>query len=241
MVLWRSDLASFSVLKEADQCIIRDLNVFNKGVWMIATIYGHKEVIKRRELWGSLHEVSNRKIPFIVGGDFNCILSQEDKRGGRKFVFSQGPKEMADFLNVNDLHDVGFVGPRFTWCNNKSGGERILERLDSCLLNSIAINGVQVAVVRHLARVASDHCSIVLKIFNNSYKRNGMLKFEDFWISYKASSFIIARVWRKVYQGSDMEILNKKCKKELKELFYWSKARIRDFSFEKEKLKEEIS
>ncbi|XP_020671696.2 uncharacterized protein LOC110091790 [Dendrobium catenatum] len=201
MMLWRSDLASFSVLKEADQCIIGDLNVFNKGVWMIATIYGNKEVIKRRELWGSLHEVSNRKIPFIVGGDFNCILSQEDKRGGRKFVFSQGPKEMADFLNVNDLHYVGFIGSRFTWCNNKLGGDRILERLD----------------------------------------RNGMLKFEDVWISYKASSFIIARVWRKEYQGSDMEILNKKCKKALKELFYWSKARIRDFSLEKEKLKEEIS
>ncbi|KAI0530781.1 hypothetical protein KFK09_000329 [Dendrobium nobile] len=202
MVFWRSDLASFSVVKEADQCVIGDLNVFNKGVWMIATIYGNKEVVKRRELWGSLQEVSNRKIPFIVGGDFNCILSQEDKRGGRKFIFSQGPKEMADFLNVNDLHEVGFFGPRFTWCNNKSGGDRILERLDKCLFNSIAINDVQ--------------------------------------ISYKASSHIIARVWRKVFQGNDMEILNKKYKKALKELYYWSKAKIRDFSIEKEKLKEEI-
>ncbi|XP_020675415.1 uncharacterized protein LOC110094508 [Dendrobium catenatum] len=148
---------------------------------------------------------------------------------------------MADFLNMSDLHDVGFVGQRFTWCNNKSGGDRILERLDRCLLNSIAINRVNVAVVRHLSRVASDHCPIVLKIFDNSYKKNGMLKFEDLWISYKASSLIIARVWRKPFQGSDMEILNKKCKKALKDLFYWRKARVRDFSLEKEKLKEEIS
>ncbi|XP_020673452.1 uncharacterized protein LOC110093043 [Dendrobium catenatum] len=38
-----------------------------------------------------------------------------------------------------------------------------------------------------------------------------------------------------------MEILNKKCKRVLKDLFYWSKARIKDFSLEKENLKEEIS
>ncbi|XP_028548074.1 uncharacterized protein LOC114578775 [Dendrobium catenatum] len=194
MVLWRSDLASFSVLKEENQCIFGDLNVFNKGVWMIATIYGNKDVVKRRDFWRSLQKVSIRKVPFIFGGDFNCILSQEEKRGGRKFFFSQGPIEMADFLNMSDLHDVGFVGQRFMWCNNKTGGDRILERLDIYV-----------------------------------------------WISYKASSLIIARVWRNAFQGSDMEILNKKCKKALKDLFYWSKARIRDFSLDKEKLKEEIS
>ncbi|PKU66269.1 integrator complex subunit 11 [Dendrobium catenatum] len=173
---------------------------------MIATVYGKKDVMKRRELWSNLDEVSNRKLPFIVGGDFNCILSQDDKRGGRKFAFSQGPKEMADFLNVNDLHDVGFVGQKYTWCNNKSGGDRILERLDRCFLNSIAINKINNAVVRHLARVASDHCPIVLKILDNQFQKVGIIKFEDVWISFKASSLIIERVWRKK-QISDEEIL----------------------------------
>ncbi|KAI0488502.1 hypothetical protein KFK09_028336 [Dendrobium nobile] len=205
MILWRSDVASFSVLKEDDQCIIGDLNIFDKGEWMIATVYGNKDVMKRRELWSNLEEVSNRKLPFIVGGDFNCILSQDDKRCGRKFAFSKSPKEMADFLNMNDLHDVGFV------------------------------------VVRHLARIASDHCPIVLKILDNPFQKLGIIKFEDVWISFKASSLIIQRVWRKTFQGNDMEILNKKCRRALKDLFYWSKARIKDFSLEKEKLKEEIS
>ncbi|KAL0928609.1 hypothetical protein M5K25_000511 [Dendrobium thyrsiflorum] len=233
MILWRSDLASLT-------CVIGNLNVFNKGEWMIATVYRSKEVVKRRRLWGCIQDVANRKVPLIVGGDFNCILSQEDKRGGRKFVFSQGPKEMMDFMMGNDLHEVGFVGPKFTWCNNKSGGARILETLDRCLLNSLAINCIQVAVVRHLARIASDHYPLVLKIFDSSTIGRGIIKFEDVWISYKGSSHIIAKVWSKIFCGDDMEVLNKKCRKALKDLFYWGKAKVKEFSKEKDKLKKDI-
>ncbi|KAL0903259.1 hypothetical protein M5K25_027621 [Dendrobium thyrsiflorum] len=43
---------------------------------------------------------------------------------------SSGTKEMKNFLACNDFHEPAFVGPRFTWCNNKSGEEIILERLD---------------------------------------------------------------------------------------------------------------
>ncbi|XP_020677405.1 uncharacterized protein LOC110096002 [Dendrobium catenatum] len=109
MILWRIDIASFSVLKTLDYCMIGDLNVFNKGSWMIATVYGSKEVHKRRLLWDCIHEKSQRNIPAVIGGDFNCILSQEEKRGGRKFTFSQGSLEMFKFMNDNDYHDVGVV------------------------------------------------------------------------------------------------------------------------------------
>ncbi|KAL0922550.1 hypothetical protein M5K25_006541 [Dendrobium thyrsiflorum] len=32
---------------------------------------------------------------------------------------------MADFLMLNDLHDLGFVGPKYTWSNNKSENSKI--------------------------------------------------------------------------------------------------------------------
>ncbi|KAL0912936.1 hypothetical protein M5K25_016358 [Dendrobium thyrsiflorum] len=153
MVMWRSDLATFSVLKATEQCVVGDLEVFNKGTWMISTVYGSKEVVKWRDLWGCLHEVSHRKIPSVIGGDFNCILAQEDKRGGKKFIFSQGSKDMMDFVNLNDFHDIGVV-----------------------------------AVERHIARVASDHCPAILKIFDSSVRLKNLLKFEDVWVSFHASS-----------------------------------------------------
>ncbi|KAI0524495.1 hypothetical protein KFK09_003866 [Dendrobium nobile] len=131
---------------------------------------------------------------------------------------------MMNFMNDNDFDEVGIVGPRFSWCNNKVGGGRILEWLDRCLLNSIVIKYIQVAMVRHIAIVASDHYPIVLKIFNSFIKKKGILKFEDVWISFHASSCIVSKVWNKSYDGDDMQILKKKCKRALKELFFWSKA-----------------
>ncbi|XP_020683339.1 uncharacterized protein LOC110100250 [Dendrobium catenatum] len=240
LLLWRSDLASFSVFKESDQCVIEKLKVPNKGMWMVATVYGSKEVVKRRSLWGCIREAANLKLPLVVGGDFNCIISQDEKRRGRKFLFSQGLIEMVDFMNENDLHDVKVVGPMFTWCNNKSGSGRILERLDRFFLNTLDINLIQDAQVRDLARIASDHCHIVLKIFDSNFKSNGLIKFEDVWLSYRGSTYIIDKVWKRKFEGNEMEILNKKCKKALKDLHFWGKAKANEFTSEKDKLKEEI-
>ncbi|XP_020696167.1 uncharacterized protein LOC110109440 [Dendrobium catenatum] len=207
---------------------------------MISTVYASKETMKRRYLWEFFQEASNRDIPFIVKGDFNCILAQEDKKGGRRFKNNQGSLDMLKFMNENDYHEVEFVGPRYTWCYNKSGGERILERLDRCILNSLAINKIQITLVRHLARVALDHCPIVLKMFELVCKGRSGIKFEDAWLSFKTAEYIVSSRWKRPFLGDDMEVLNKKCKRTLKDLFYWSKARLKNFSLEKDKLKAEI-
>ncbi|KAI0524614.1 hypothetical protein KFK09_003991 [Dendrobium nobile] len=135
-----------------------------KGKWRIASIYGNKDVYKRSRIWERLEFYSSKDLPMVLGGDINCILSKEDKMGGKRFLFSLGPKEMKSFLALNDLHEVGYVAPKLTWCNNKKGGDRILERLGRCFLNSAAFNFSHRLVVRHLARVASDHFPVILNL-----------------------------------------------------------------------------
>ncbi|KAI0515989.1 hypothetical protein KFK09_008660 [Dendrobium nobile] len=138
LVLWKGNIASFQILESSSQFIVRDLEILNKGTWRIASIYGSKDVYRRRLLWERLEFFANKELPMVIGGDFNCILSSEDKRGGKRFKLSLGSKEMKTFLANNDLHEVGFVGPKFTWCKNKQGPERILERLDKCFINPAA-------------------------------------------------------------------------------------------------------
>ncbi|KAI0519711.1 hypothetical protein KFK09_007170 [Dendrobium nobile] len=240
MVIWNSNVEDFTLLHSSDQCILGDLEIFNKFRVKVATIYGSREVQGRRDLWIFLDGTANIDSPFIAGGDFNCILSQDERKGGKKFSFLIGPLEMKSFMNRNDLHDVSILGSKFTWCNNKRGSARILERLDRCLLNSKALDHCNQPSLRHLNRIASDHCPIVLKMFNLPPNGCRICKFEDVWLSYAAASSVVKFSWAKPVRGDDMEALNKRLSRVLKALFFWSKAKHQKLEVLKENLKKDI-
>ncbi|XP_020696163.1 uncharacterized protein LOC110109436 [Dendrobium catenatum] len=132
------------------------------------------------------------------------------------------------------------MGPRFTWCNNKSGSARILEKLDICLINSSALNSIHLALVKHLPRIASDHCPILLDIFKpvEYIKRN--IRYEEVWASYHGAATLVRKIWAKNCKGDPTSILNLKCKRALRALFFWSKVKHRNFSLLRDSLKTEI-
>ncbi|KAL0918959.1 hypothetical protein M5K25_011011 [Dendrobium thyrsiflorum] len=148
---------------------------------------------------------------------------------------------MNSFMNEYDFHDVSVIGPKYTWCNNKGGSARIWERLDRCLLNSKALELVPHAATRHLARVASDHSPIVLKIFDKEVRSCKILRFEDVWISYPASVAVVQNSWSKSLGGELMDVLNRKFHRVLKALFYWSRAKLQNLLVLKDKLKQEVA
>lgn len=66
---------------------------------------------------------------WLIAGDFNEILHDGEKRGGR----CRDSKLMEDFRDVLqdcDLTDLGFKGPQFTWWNGRDNSNSISERLD---------------------------------------------------------------------------------------------------------------
>ncbi|XP_028554743.1 uncharacterized protein LOC114580663 [Dendrobium catenatum] len=240
MILWRKDLAMFSVIEESPQFIIGTLNVFNKNNWLVAAVYGSTNAIERKIIWESLEKHCSNEMPMVVGGDFNCVLSQEDKRGGKKFILSQGAIDMKNFLINNDLHEVEAYGPKFTWCNNKMGGARILEKLDRCFINSIALNCIHIARVKHLARIASDHCPILLEIIKPAEVFDRILRFEYVWTSYYGAKSVVSKYW-KIGKCEDPTIsLNLKFKRTLKALYFWSKANFKNLNMLRDELKIEI-
>ncbi|KAI0522320.1 hypothetical protein KFK09_004695 [Dendrobium nobile] len=111
---------------------------------------------------------------------------------------------MQKFMKSNDFHDIGTIGPKYTWCNNKKGGAHILERLDHCLLNSAALKIIQPAVVRYLGRIASDHCPIAVKLFNSGFIRTKTQQFADVCSIYPTSKGIVARSWSKFAGGREL-------------------------------------
>ncbi|KAI0529240.1 hypothetical protein KFK09_001787 [Dendrobium nobile] len=92
LMLWKKDFASFEMVDHSAQVIIGKLITNALGKWSIATVYGGKDAQTRRFLWRTLENSLSEDDPCIIGGDFNCILSKEDKRGGKQFCLSKGSK-----------------------------------------------------------------------------------------------------------------------------------------------------
>ncbi|XP_020689130.2 uncharacterized protein LOC110104390 [Dendrobium catenatum] len=167
----------------------KDVAIFNMKEVSSQVVVGNLEVLNR-ECW---------LVSTVYGS-----RSSEEKRGGKKFTFSQGARDMKDFMNNNDFHEIGFVGPKFTWCNIKSGSSRILARLDRCLLNSYAMNSIQLALEKHLSRVASDHCPIILEIFKPITVARKDLRFEDVWASYHGATALVEKYWNKIEEAEGL-------------------------------------
>ena len=84
-------------------------------------------------------------------GDFNELLSCNDKLGGNPF----NPRRVQMFKDCLDscgMVDLGFHGPKFTWVNKREVGHFIQERLDRGFANIDWRDLYPKATVHHLAR-----------------------------------------------------------------------------------------
>ncbi|RYQ79361.1 hypothetical protein Ahy_Scaffold6g108098 isoform A [Arachis hypogaea] len=106
-------------------------NMFCHGVF----VYGNSIFQKRKKLWQEL-TVSNRsrEEPQAYLGDFNDILSQDEKQG----IHPQ-PRIYLDtfrrFVDDNGLMDVDLKGSKYTWFSNPRNNFITRERLDRVLVN----------------------------------------------------------------------------------------------------------
>ncbi|XP_020704788.1 uncharacterized protein LOC110115767, partial [Dendrobium catenatum] len=148
---------------------------------------------------------------------------------------------MANFMLTNDLVDPGFIGPSFTWTNNKDARSRIFNRLDRFLMSSSIIDVFQGLKVKHLTRLASDHCPILCCLVEDVKKAcYYWIKFEDVWASYPFAWHLVGEKWKVEDLGSESFKLQRKCQRSLKALFFWSKNKLKSLNQLKEDLDKEI-
>ncbi|KAI0492204.1 hypothetical protein KFK09_026471 [Dendrobium nobile] len=240
LTLWNRNKVSFIIQNSSSEVVIGVLSTPSLGDWKVATVYGSRCCVERRDLWCILEKNMISPNPSLIGGDFNCVLKKEEKKDGKRFIFSRGPRELKSFMTNADFYDAGFIGPSYTWCNNKEGSSRIWERLDRCLVNSAFLHWVPAGRARHLARVASNHCPIVYSMEAWHSNKEKHFRFEDTWRSYPAARGIVYKSWLKTDFGDEVEILHRKIKRTLKALFFWNRNKCIDLCKLKDELKKDI-
>jgi hypothetical protein len=132
--------------------------------WKFTGFYGHPVPWKRKEGWDILRHLKTMSpSAWLCLGDFNEILCESEKFGA-----AARPRwQMKNFSNMVDycqLLDLGFSGPKFTWCNRQEGVSFVKERLDRGMANSQWCELFPTQQVSVLAARSSDHAPLFLSL-----------------------------------------------------------------------------
>lgn len=97
--------------------------------WRFTGFYGNPSTFRRIDSWNLLCSLSMIWTgPWFCAGDFNEILSHEDKIGGVLRLFSHMNDFAEAFLNCGFLK-ILVHGSLMTWSRGK-GEDMVMERLD---------------------------------------------------------------------------------------------------------------
>ncbi|GMI87113.1 hypothetical protein HRI_002380600 [Hibiscus trionum] len=117
--------------------------------------------------------LSNVSYPVMVAGDFNTVLSKEEKFGG--CPSSNGMRAFAEFINSNRLVNIPMVGGIYTWA--RGNPISAASRIDRFLLHPDFVTAFPLLTQSLLPRSLSDHCPVVLKL---GVSRGGRRPFKIF-------------------------------------------------------------
>ncbi|XP_023881794.1 uncharacterized protein LOC111994169 [Quercus suber] len=196
-LLWNDDIVEVEALAKTEQEIHVEVKVRASNLsWVLSAIYASPRTEERSILWSNLSKVAElHNKPWIMAGDFNEPLIDEDKFGGRGVSINRSLafKECLDWCSMVDM---GFSGPRFTWTNKRDINNLILERIDRFFMNPEWCVLYPDAKVTHLPRCHSDHCPVLMEAFPpKAMNLIRPFRFQEFWLSDLSFPNIVSHAW----------------------------------------------
>ncbi|KAF5447221.1 hypothetical protein F2P56_032789 [Juglans regia] len=190
-----------------------------KGV-LFSGFYGSPIIANRPDSWKLLRMMRPKiEQAWFCFGDFNEILHKHEKYGAACQPYQQMElfRATVDFCNLSDL---GFVGPKFTWCNNKEGAQFTKERLDRVFGNLLGTEFFVHCSIQALVAQTLDHSPILMSLqsvgrvlHHEGRGREKLFRFEASWNLQEECSSLIHSSWKstqsKLNQLSSLQNSNK--------------------------------
>ncbi|KAJ6377603.1 hypothetical protein OIU76_026557 [Salix suchowensis] len=129
VVFWNRSTASVDMVGSSSQglhVLVRSL--VSQVELHISFVYGLHTIVARRTLWDSLRDWCIPG-PWMVLGDFNSLLSQDDKLNGSAVSMYETADLNKCCLDLG-LYDLSYTGCHFSWSNGS-----VWSKLDRVLVN----------------------------------------------------------------------------------------------------------
>ncbi|XP_075669007.1 uncharacterized protein LOC142638831 [Castanea sativa] len=128
-------------------------------------------------------------------GDFNEILCENDKLGGRQMNLNRA-LDFKSCLDDCNFLDLGFSGPKFTWLNRRQISDLILERIDRCFANPAWRTLYLEASVTYLPRDFPDHCLVLLELTRPPPTATEKpFRFHTMWMHHPDFPNVVRKTW----------------------------------------------
>ncbi|KAF3772961.1 hypothetical protein EJ110_NYTH56489 [Nymphaea thermarum] len=169
------------------------------GPVLVTAVYGPCVGALRGQLWAELLQV--RQVvasPWLLAGDFNCLLSPADSSS----PVTSGPSMSAfrSFVEEFSLFDVPSTNGTFTWSNNRN--PPILCRLDRIFLSPELFSAFPSSSLVLGPRHLSDHASLLLSLLRG---RAGIgharFRFELWWLRDESFVATVPNWWARAVNG----------------------------------------
>ncbi|KAL0416834.1 UNVERIFIED_CONTAM: hypothetical protein Slati_3515300 [Sesamum latifolium] len=164
-------------------------NRWPKSIFVTA-VYARCDIVERRDLWDALRLVSVGASPWIVGGDFNTVLSLEERSGGAA-PSSVAMSDFHDAIADCALVDAGYIGSPYTWYNS-----RLRQRLDRVLVSSCWMDVFPKLRVTYLELSKSDHCGLLVVAETTIERKASSFRFQHMWVKHPGFLDVVRRNWQ---------------------------------------------
>ncbi|XP_040991189.1 uncharacterized protein LOC121238375 [Juglans microcarpa x Juglans regia] len=187
-------------------------------------VYAKCTYVQRRELWADLEKESNGTEPWLITGDFNIIVSDEERQGGRPRPLV-AMEEFNFWIHSCGLLELKYLGKRFSWCNGHVGRDRSWARLDRSLVVQNFVQAFPDSFMRYLPRTSSDHALMVISLEKNVAKYGpSPFQFQQIWVDHVDFPRCVREVWDQPEARSGLLKLAVKLKKLKVALKGWNKT-----------------
>ena len=134
-----------------------DVIIEEEGGWRFTGIYGEPEWNQKGRTWDAIRSIrGDLTAPWLLMGDFNEILYNSEKEGGRPRTQRQ-LQAFHDVLSECELNYMEFTGDLYTWQRG-----HIRERLDRAVANIQWSNLFPQSTLINSEMTRSDHRPIVM-------------------------------------------------------------------------------
>ncbi|PPR92751.1 hypothetical protein GOBAR_AA27918 [Gossypium barbadense] len=136
--------------------------------------YGQADPNNKNLSWDMLRRVKGTvNEGWIVAGDFNAILNNAEKEGGRRKPRSS-MEDFCKLIEEMELLDVKTKNGWFMWTNNRKGLDLVKERLDRFLKSENLVGNMPFLTTKIVRQSKSDHEAIIMDTLGSKPRDNNI-------------------------------------------------------------------